>query len=146
MGATNRSSTLYTNRVTNLYLADARDYGGRVFPVYFEVTVVSASNINDTYDLFVVPANWSVVGLFASTDGLGASAGSGVTAQIGDSGDINRLMVATDFDALDAQGFLAYAGIAYRPTVDTTMELLIGTAAAVVGQIFKGHVLMTAPA
>lgn len=141
MAATNRESVLYANRHTSKYLNDARDFAGRVVPIYFEATIVSASNINDTYDLFQVPANWTVALLDVTTDGLGASAGSGVTAQIGDS-DPDRLMVATDFDAAQARGSLAFAGMEFRPTADTIEELLIGTAAAVVGQSVKGHVFL----
>ena len=145
MTATDRSSTNYTNYVTNKYIPTPAIAGGKLYPIYFEATVVSASNINDTYDLFVIPAGWSVVFLFATTNGLGSSAGAGVTAQIGDSGSATRLMIASDFDATGAQAFLAYAGVGYTPTVDTIEELKIAGAAAVVGQVFKGYVFLVQP-
>lgn len=145
MGATNRSSTLYTNYETNKYIPVPGDRGGIVYPIRFTATVVSASAANDTYDLFVIPAGWTVCFLFATTNGLGASAGAGATAQIGDAGSATRLMVATDFDASGAQGFLAYAGVGYSPTTDTIEELLIGTAAGVVGQVFTGYVFLIHP-
>ena len=138
--ATARSSTLYTNLYTNKYPADARDRYGRFVPHYFEATIVSAANIGDTYNLFVIPAGWSVAWLHCTTDGLGASAGVGCTAQIGDSGDDDRLMAATDFDVTNAQGVLRPTGVGYRPTADTIEVLKIGTAAAVVGKVVKGHV------
>jgi hypothetical protein len=142
MAATARSSTLYTNYDVTKYVPDARDRHGRVVPLYFEATIVSASNIGDTYNLFVLPKGWSVAALFCTGNGLGASAGAGCTVQIGDSGDDDRYMAATDFDVANAQGNLAYAGVAYRPSADAIVVAKIGTAAAVVGKLIKGHVLL----
>jgi hypothetical protein len=139
MGAVLRDTTLYTNYETNKYVADARDRYGRVVPVYFSVTIVSAATVADTYNLFTLLANWAVCGLNCSTNGLGGSAGAGVTFQIGDSGDDDRYMAATDFDAANALGHLAYAGQNYRPTSNTIIVAKIGGAAGVVGQIVKGH-------
>ena len=51
-------------------------------------------------------------------------------------------MVATDFDAANAQGSLAYAGVGYRPTSDTIVVGKVTVAAAVVGQMVKGHFLL----
>ena len=140
--ATARASTLYTSYDVSKYPPDARDRGGRVVPVYFEATIVSASNISDTYQLFTLPKGWSVADIVCTTNGLGASAGAGCTFQIGDSGDDDRFMKATDFDAAEAQGALAYAGVAYRPTADVIVLGKIGTAAAVVGKLVKGHALL----
>lgn len=134
------STTLYTNHDVNGAPYDSRNRGGRVVPIYFEVTIEAVTNVGDTYNLFTLPKGWSVIGLQCTTNGLGASAGSGVTFQIGDS-DPDRLMKATDFDAAGAQGQLDYAGVAYRPTADTVQFATIGTAAAVAGKIVKGHVL-----
>lgn len=141
--ATDRSSTLYSEYDTNKYVPDARDRHGRVVPIYFEITIVSASNIGDTYNLFVLPKGWSVAGLFCTTNGLAASGGVGCTFQIGDSGDDDRYMKATDFDVAEAQAAgLAYAGVAYRPTADTIVVGKVGVAAAVVGKLVKGHALL----
>lgn len=142
MAATNRSSTLFTNYETNKYIPVPSDRGGSLYPIFFSATIVSASAADDTYDLFTIPAGWTVALLYATTNGLGASAGAGVTAQIGDSGDADRLMAITDFDAAGASAHLAYAGVGYTPTADTIEELKIATAAGVVGQIFKGIVLL----
>jgi hypothetical protein len=142
MGAVNRDTTLYTNYETNKYVPDARDRYGRVVPVYFAVTVISASTADDTYNLFTLLANWAVCGLFCTTNGLGGSAGSGVTFQIGDSGSATRYMAATDFDAANAQGSLAYTGVSYRPTANTIIIGKIAAAAGVVGQAVKGHFLL----
>lgn len=138
MGATARDSALYTSVFVNKYLADARNYKGRVVPLPFEVTIQSASNVDDTYNLTVIPANARVVGLECSTDGLGASAGAGVAVIIGDADDDNRYMAASDFDAANASGVLAFAGAGYTPTADTVVIMEINTAAAVVGKKVTG--------
>jgi hypothetical protein len=145
MAATNRESTLYTNRYTNKYLQNAREFSGRVVPIYFELTVVSASAASDTYDLFQIPANWSVALLFGRSQAMGASAGSSVDMIIGDSGDTDRLVAATDVDVAEASFNLAYAGIGYRPTANTIEEASFD-AAPVVGRIVKGHVFLIPPA
>lgn len=143
MGATNRDTTLYTNYETNKYPPDARDRYGRVVPVYWALTITSASVASDTYNLFTLPAGWATVLVHATTNGLGASAGSGVTLAIGDSGSATRYMLATDFDATGANFCgMAYAGVSYRPTANTIILATIGTAAGVVGQIAKGHFLL----
>lgn len=140
MSATARSSTLYTNYDVTKYIPDARDRHGRVVPFYFEFTVVSASNIGDTYNLFTLPAGWSVALVHATSNGMGASAGASATVQIGDSGDDDRYMPASDLDASNGQYTgLAYAGVAYRPTSDTIIVAKNATAAWVVGKICKGH-------
>lgn len=141
MSATNRESVIYANRYTNKYLNDARNFSGRVVPIYFELTVVSASAAADTYDLFQIPANWSVAYLFGRSQAMGASAGSSVDLIIGDSGDDNRLVAATDADVDQASFHLAFEGIGYRPTVDTIEEAKFD-AAPVVGKIVKGHVFL----
>lgn len=142
MAATNRSSTLFTNYETNKYIPTPADRGGSLYPIFFSATIVSASNIGDTYDLFTVPAGWTVFSIYATSNGLSATTTAGCTVQIGDSTDDDRLMAATDMDAVNQIGFTAYAGVAYTPTVDTIYELKIGTAAAVVGKIIKGGVLL----
>lgn len=146
MGATARSSTLYTNYDTNKYTPDARDRHGRVVPYYFEFTVISASNIGDTYNLFTLPANWSVMLLHFVTNAIGASAGAGATVQIGDSGDDDRYAAATDVDVLNQQFCgVAYAGVGYRPTADTIIVAKNATAAWVKDKLCKGHFLLIPP-
>ncbi len=135
--ATARESTLYASLFTNKYLGDARDYDGRAVPLRFAFTVVSASATGDTYSLTEIPANARVVGLECTTDGLGASAGSGITVKIGDADDDDRYMAAADFDAANAAGTLAFAGAGYTPTADTEVIATI-TNAAVVGKKVAG--------
>ena len=135
--ATARDSVFYAATFTNKYLADARKLGGRVVPLPFEITVVSASATNDTYNLTVIPANARVVGLECTTDGIGVSAGANITFQMGDAGSAARYMAATDFDVSGAAGTLAIAGAGYTPTADT---IVVGkfVGAAVVGKVVKG--------
>ena len=142
--ATARASTMYTNYETNKYIPDPRDRGGTITRIHFSATIVSTSATADTYQLFIVPAGWKVSSLVCTANGLGASAGSGITAQIGDSGDDDRLMAATDFDATNAQGVLRYEGHNYRPTADTIMLLKLA-GAAVVGKIVIGYVDLIGP-
>ena len=141
---TTYNTTLYTNEVTNKYLQDRRDRHGPIVPIKFSATMTSPASIGDVYNLCVVPANWRVVGLFCTTNGLATSAGQGTTWQIGDTDDTDRLMAATDFDAVDAQGNLAYAGMGWTPTADTvvygTFTGLSAGAAATVGQIVSGFI------
>lgn len=138
MGAVLRDSTIYANRFVNKYIGDARDYGGRMVPLPFELTVVSASTVGDTYNLTVILANTKVIGLECTTDGLGASAGAGRTCALGDSGDNDRYMVATDFDVANAQGTLANTGQGYKPTTDTIVVALSAGGAWVVGKKVMG--------
>lgn len=142
MGAVLRDSTLYNTRNVLAHVSDARDEGGRAVPIFFSVTIVSAATDGDSYNLCVLPANCSVIALYASTDGLGASAGAGVLAEIGTLADPNLLMNQTDFDAVDAQGDLRFLGINHRPTADTIIQAVFSGDAPVVGQVFSGHILI----
>ena len=146
MGAVNRDSTIYLNRYTNKYLGDARTGFGNPVPFPFEVTTVSVSTVGDTYNLFVLPAFWRMLFLFATTDGLGASAGAGRTASIGDAGSATRFMLASDFDVSGAQGFLAAAGVGFTPTADTIVLATSGGGAWVVGKKLFGIALAQPPA
>ncbi len=137
MAAVLRNTAFYTSKVTNKYLQDARDEGGRIVPIPFECIIESVSTVADTYNLCVLPANCKVVGLEVSFEAMGASAGSGVTFAFGDSGDADRYLVALDVDAV-ANGQLAYAGQGYEPTSDTIVVATNAGLAAVVGQNFKG--------
>jgi hypothetical protein len=144
MTATARDSTLYGYEALH-YVPDGRDRGSHVVPYYFEMTIVSASGVGDTYNLFTLLARWSVAFLHCTGNGVGASAGSSATVQIGDSGDDDRYMPATDLDASNAQySGCAYAGVAYRPTANTVVVAKNATAAWSVGKIAKGHFFLVA--
>lgn len=143
--ATARASSLYTAFYTTLLPADGRDRNAKVHRFSVAFTIVSASNIADTYQLLTIPAGWQHSETILTTNGLGASAGTGCTVQVGDSGDDDRYVAISDFDLVNAVSTRAYAGMNYRPTADTIMVAKIGTAAAVVGKIVVGHVDLIPP-
>jgi hypothetical protein len=143
--ATARSSTLYTAFYTTLLPADGRDRNAKVHRFSVGFTIVSASAIGDTYNLLVIPAGWQHSQTVLTGNGLGASAGTGVTVAVGDSGDDDRYVAISDFDLVNAVSTRAYAGANYRPTSDTIMVAKIGTAAGVVGKIVVGFVDLLPP-
>lgn len=152
MAVTNRNSTLYTKLHVNSYLGDARDVGGRAYPIPFQHTVVSGETggasalARDTVNLCVIPANCMVVALDFKANAVWGSAGTNGTLQLGDSGDDDRYMVATELysaeSPLPSEGTvrfgLAFAGQNYKPTADTIMTAEYRGANPVVGKIFKG--------
>ena len=153
--ATTRSSTLYTSRDVNKYIQDARDFGGSVKWIKFKHTVVSgetggaSAGVQDSVNLCVLPANCEVVWLEFVSDNLWASAAVNGTIEIGDSGDTDRYMVATEcYTAAGSPitgdgktvGQLAFAGSQYRPTSDTVVIATWKVANPVVGKIFKGFI------
>lgn len=142
MSAVLRNSTLYTKLHVNKYLGDARERGGRVVPIPFELTIVSPATVADSYNLCVLPAYCRVIALIAVAEAMGLSAGGGTTFAIGDSGDADRYMAATDMDVLNAAGVLASAGMNYEPTADTIVVGVVGGAAMVAGKTIKGCFLV----
>lgn len=156
MAVTNRNSTLYTKLHVNKYLGDARDRGGRLVPIPFSHTVVSgetggaSAGVRDTVNLCVLPANCMVVDLIFRSNAVWASAGTNGTLQIGDSGDDNRYMEATELYSaegpLPTEGTvrfrLAMAGLLYKPTADVIVLAEYRVANPVVGKIFKGCFLV----
>ena len=156
-----RASTLYTNLHVSKYLADARDLHGKVVPIPFSHTVVSgelggaSAGVSDEVQLCVIPANWMVIALHFSANDIWASAGVNGTLSLGDSGDIDRYMVATELytaagspiaTALLQNNVLAFAGQNYRPTADTIVLGQWAIANPVVGKQFKGVFLTIPPA
>jgi hypothetical protein len=153
MAVTNRNSTLYSNVYVSKYITDARDRGGRLVPIPFEHTVVSgetggaSAGVRDTVNLCVLPANCRVIHLIFSSNDVWASAGTNGTLQLGDSGDDDRYMVASECYtaggspiATEGQkrGGLAHAGQNYKPAADTIVLLEWRAANPVVGKTIKG--------
>lgn len=137
-----RNGDLYAPIFGSKYITDARNLNGRLVPLPFEVTIVSAVN-GDSYNLTVVPANWKVVGMDCVTDlGLGAS----VTLQVGDSGNASRFAPATAFGTANLVIPLAGAGEGFKPSADTIVVAVIGGAGPTVGRTFKGCFYCIAPA
>lgn len=133
-----KDSTLYTNLDVNKFPPDARDRGGRVVPIPFEHTVVTEVS-GDDVRMCVLPNGCEVVGFEAITDGV---AGTNTTVEFGDSGDVNRFMIAVDFDTAEARGTLAFAGMRFRPTADTIVIMTWGASNPVAGNIVKGRFLI----
>lgn len=157
MAVTNRNSTLYANLHVSKYLADNRDHGGPIFTLPFFHTVVSgetggaSAGVRDTANLCVIPANAMVIALFLSANDLWASAGVNGTLQLGDAGDDDRYMIATELYTsvggpiaaqLTQVNLLAFAGQNYRPTADTIVRAEYRVANPVVGKIVKGCFLV----
>lgn len=143
MAAVLRDTALYGKLVTSKYLADARDAGGRLVPVPFELIGLSPATLGDTYNLCVLKAFVSVRGLYAITNGLGASA----TVAIGDSGSAARYLAATSFatTGLNVTG-PAVGAYDYRPTADTIVVAVGAGAAFTVGTFLRGHFTVMPPA
>lgn len=151
MGTT-RNSTQYAAIHVSKLLTDARDRGGRLVPIPFEHTIVSgetggaSAGAQDAVNLCVLPANCKVVGLEFKSNDLWASAGTNGTLQLGDSGDDDRYMVATELYSAQSplpseatvRFGLAVAGQNYEPTSDTIVFATYKTANPVVGKTFKG--------
>jgi hypothetical protein len=154
MAVVNRDSTLYAKIHTNKYLGDARDEGGRAYPIPFQHTVVSgevggaSALVRDTVNLCVLPANCMVVGLTIVADAVWGSAGTNGTLRLGDSGDDDRYMAGTELYTASPggpistegmlRGGLADTGQNYKPTANTIVKAEYRGANPVVGKIFKG--------
>ena len=158
MAATTRDSTLYTNQHTNMYLQDARDLGGRVVPIPFSHTVVSgetggaSAGVQDHVNLCVLPAGCMVIDMILVANALWASAGVNGTLEIGDSGDQDRYMTATELYTASPGGPIATEGMKhrgladtgqnYKTTADVTVYATYKTANPTVGKVFKGVILV----
>lgn len=144
--ATARDSSLYTSQATNKYLQDARVRGGRIVPMKFAITLVSTAATGDTYNLFVLPANWAVAYCFVVVGtAMAASAGVNAVLEIGDSGDPDRYIDGLDVDAAQSTAHIAYAGIGYSTTADSTVLATFTGAIATAGTC-AGYFLLIPPA
>ncbi len=157
MAVTNRNSALYTKLHVNKYLANAVDRGGRVVPIQFAHTVVSgetggaSAGVRDTVNLCVLPADCMVIALMLEANDLWASAAVNGTLQLGDSGDDDRYMIATELYTaaggpiaaqLTQVNLLAFAGQNYQPSADVIVLAEYRVANPVVGKIFRGCFLV----
>ena len=158
MAITNRNSTMYAARHVSFYLQDARNLQGRCVPITFAHTVVSgetggaSANVQDTVNLCVLPAYCTVLHIQWSANAIWASAGTNGTLIIGDSGDADRYVTATEVytatpggpiatEGMKRQG-LADTGQNYQPTADTIVLLKWQVADPVVGKVIQGFFLV----
>ena len=155
--ATTRDSTRYKKLYTDKLVYKATEQFGRVVPITFEHTVVSgetggaSAGVQDLVNLCVIPANWMVLSLRLVSEALWASAGVNGTLQIGDSGDDDRYMTATELytgtpgGPIATEGMkrggLADTGQNYIPTSDTIVTAKYKVANPTVGKKFKGYFL-----
>ena len=157
MTVTNRNSTLYTKLRVNKYLALPTDDGGRVYPIPFSHTVVAgetggaSAGARDTVNLCVIPKDAMVIALMLGANALWASAGADGTLQLGDSGDDDRYMIATELytaaggpiaTQLVQVNLLAFSGQNYITTADTIVLAEYRAENPTVGAIFKGCFLV----
>ena len=161
MATTTRNSALYTRVYVNKYISDARDRASRILPIPFDHTVVSgetagaSAGVQDHVNLCVLPANCIVLDIRWSADAIWASAGVNATLEIGDSGDQDRYVTATELytatpgGPIATQGMLrqglADTGQNYRPTTDTIVYATYKAANPTVGKRFKGYFLVGMP-
>jgi hypothetical protein len=159
MATVTRNSALYTRVYVNKYLSDARDRAGKIIPIPFSHTVVSgetagaSAGVQDHINLCVFPAFAMVVALFWKANAVWASAGTNGTFEIGDSGDQDRYLQATELysaeSPLPTEGTvrmgLAVAGQNYRTTAETIVFGTYKVANPVVGKIIQGCFLLVAP-
>jgi hypothetical protein len=157
MATTTRNSSLYTRVYVNKYLSDARDHAGRILALPFSHTVVSgetagaSAGVQDHVNLCVIPAYAMVIDIRWVADALWATVGTNGTLEIGDSGDQDRYVQATELYTADPGGpiategmkrqGLAFAGQNYRTTADTIVYATYKVANPVVGKTFKGYML-----
>ena len=159
MATTTRNSALYARVYVNKYLSDARDHAGRLIALPFDHTVVSgetagaSAGVQDHVNLCVIPYGAMVIDIAWSADALWASAALNGTLEIGDSGDQDRYVTATELYTATPGGPIATegmkrAGLAdtgqnYRTTADTIVYATYKVANPVVGKRFKGYFLVT---
>lgn len=161
MAATTRNSALYLKLHVNKYVGAAGDRGGSLFPIPFQHTVVSgevggaSANARDKVNLCVIPAYYTVIGLDFVSNDLWVTAGVNGTLQLGDAGDDDRYMIATELYTAaggpitgdgKAVNLLAFTGQNYQPTSDTIVLAEYRAANPVVGKIFKGCFITIKPA
>lgn len=158
MATVTRNSALYSRVYVNKYLSDARDRAGRLLVLPFSHTVVSgetagaSAGVQDHVNLVVIPAFAMVLDIRWVADALWATVGTNGTLEIGDSGDQDRYVTATELytatpggpiatEGMKRQG-LADTGQNYRTTADTIVFATYKVANPVVGKIFKGYLLV----
>ena len=143
-------------------LGDARDKYGTVRYIPFSHTVVSgetggaSAGVQDHVNLCVLPYGSMVVDLVFVANALWGSAGTNGTLEIGDAGDQDRYLTATELYTATPGGPIATEGMKRNGLADTgqnfktTVEsgtivfATYKTANPVVGKVFKGGFVIVA--
>lgn len=135
-------STEAAARATLGTLGDTR--GGKTVPqlVPFNITIPASPGSGPTVTLFTAPVGFKPRLVFFATDGLSASGGVGLSCEIGDADDTNRLLEAVDSDAATSAIGLAAAGFDYEYTAETDIILTMTSGKTPTqGQKVSGFVL-----
>jgi hypothetical protein len=133
----NFSGTLYTSVYVNKYLADARDYRGKVIAIPFNHTITTEV-ATDTANLCVLPAGCEVLDWSFSNDAMGAS----TTMALGDAGSSTRFYPATSVTSAGKATGPLTAGMLYRPTADTIVLATFAGATPTAAAVLKGYFLV----
>lgn len=84
-------------------------------------------NANDDTEMFWLPKNAVVVGVFLRVTDM--DSGAALLFDVGDSGDEDRLLAAVSGQAAGTTNALATTGCFYKYTADTKIVLYVNTAA-----------------
>ena len=101
------------------------EYGGKVRASYDEFTF-AAESAGTLVNMGVLKKGEVFLGAFLNA----AALGTGVTVQLGDSGDDDRYIAATVCTSAVAAFKCAQAGMGYKATADTPLVLKTGVGAA----------------
>jgi hypothetical protein len=148
MTETNRNSTVYANAFVNNVVPNFDTEGGRVVPRRLAHTFTSSDDSDDSVNLTVIRPGEYIVGLFLVGNGLGASAGTGVTITLkakDDAATDTTISVAADMDLTAASVALAFNGMHYTPGVGkAVVRAVISGAAPTAGKKIEGYLLVVA--
>ena len=133
---TERNSALYTKLHVNKYLAKNED-SARVQELKIQHTVLSGEVAGDVINLCVIPAGYSVVGLLLTHPAMVTTA-----AVLGDAGDDDRYRTTMNLSAAGSLAGVVDAGMLYKPTADTIVQLKFVTGNPTVGSVVKGALLV----
>ena len=135
MGAVTRESTLYAKLITNKYLGQAYEMGGRAYPLPFEAVIDPATVAGDILKLVQIPAHATVVGLDLARPAMTSTAviiGEAVTP------DTDRFHASSNWSAAGNINGLPVAGQNYRPSVPTDVIVTFVTGDPTDSAEFKG--------
>lgn len=94
-------------------------------------TLTGALALNDTIDMFVLPANHSALDFILSTTDLDTDGAPTITLDVGDSGSAARYISASTVgQAGGVQRMVLHAAHGYTPTSDTTIVVKVSAAPA----------------
>lgn len=122
-------STTEYNVVGGLTLDHVPAQGGTGVVTRYATLAVSVALVtNDIINLFVIPANCTVIDFKLISD---ADLGSTASLICGESGDTDRFMASKAFTTASGDtGTIAFAGVGYTPTADTLVYITASSMAS----------------